>query len=175
MEWDERLKASGFRDIEYRDGSLLGQSFTESERAPSQVEYEAVQEYYATAGQWLHARCWSGEGAARRLWQHHAAGESVRDISRATGLPATTVHRRIEALKLQMAEWQRSAGPGRPKVSDKRVEQVKVALTKSELREIRGGAERAGASRVCDYNKWIRSVLLSASRINSTLYSSGAI
>ena len=168
-EWRERLAASGFSDIEYHDGTLLGVRLQEPERAPSELDLTNTVEYYSRAAEWLHAVSWRRRRADRATWAAHCEGESIRDIAAALRTPRETIHRRLERLRAECEDWwrltrdERVEPPpcaGRPRKEDPRREQIKVALTRDEMRSIRNAATRAGAARPHQVLAWVRYTLL---------------
>ena len=168
-EWAAKLKASGFRDIEYGDASLLGISLQEPDRAPHDLE--STREYYSRAAEYLHAHRWRGQGADRKLWVLHAEGASMREIGTALGMPLTSVHRAVGRLHADCMAWwsatadERANPPperGRPRKENPRREQLLVRLTREEMIELRSAARRAGCARSHQIGSWIRWVLLSA-------------
>lgn len=78
-EWKQKLKDSGFADIE-RDEDSLPDWSTAFARHP---EYgRSKEEYYRLAGQFLHEYRFRGpEGQwMKRIWELHANGTSIREI-----------------------------------------------------------------------------------------------
>lgn len=72
--WDNKLKRSGFQDIEQRDGHLKTWS-TQFVLDHSDSQIEAKQEYYRAAGHFLHEYKFT-HPAERRIWELHCAGIS---------------------------------------------------------------------------------------------------
>lgn len=170
-EWRDKLAASGYRDIEYADGSLLGIAAQEPERAPHDLE--STQEYYSRAAEFLHAKDWRGEGKARRAWAAHVEGVPLREISKTQGMPLTTLHRLVERLRRECALWwqetaETRANPpperGRPRKETPRREAIIVRLTREERIAIRAAAQRAGAERSHALTGWVRVTLLRAAQ-----------
>jgi hypothetical protein len=168
-EWAAKLRDSGFRDLEYSDGSLLGISIQEPDRAPHDLE--STREYFSRAAEYLHAHRWGKRTADKRIWTRHAEGESMRDIGAALDMPLTTVHRAVERLRADCEAWWRDtaeerANPpperGRPRKEHPRREQLLVRLTRDELLAVRSAAHRAGCVRSHEVGAWIRWALLSS-------------
>lgn len=88
-EWDAKLKASGFEDIEQRhDGNLKtwasARVFKEKRNGEyyenKAVYYQSVEEYYRLAGQFLHTYKFDSD-KERLIWEKHADGMSMNEIT----------------------------------------------------------------------------------------------
>lgn len=76
--WDKKLKNSGFRDIEYKDGSLERGAPNLSKQAPVQVE--AIEAYYTMARHFILEYDFESE-LEKTIWCYHSEGLSYRDIA----------------------------------------------------------------------------------------------
>lgn len=77
--WAKKLKDSGFVDIEYPGGTLRSTS-PQSFKNKSLIAFETTREYYILAEHFLHEYQFKTE-LERVIWEYHANGLSVRDIS----------------------------------------------------------------------------------------------
>lgn len=78
--WAKKLKESGFEDIEqdethlnFWNGSRLATLYTDE-------QFQARQEYYRIAGQFLHEYKFDSD-LDRTIWEMHANGSSIRNIT----------------------------------------------------------------------------------------------
>ena len=92
-DWDKKLKAAGFNDIEERDSDRLKSwagsvSFSEKKNKKNHFNYgytsltwkESQGEYYRVAGQILHETEFKNE-RHRRIWELHCEGLSGSEIA----------------------------------------------------------------------------------------------
>ena len=83
-EWDKKLKDSGFKDIEGKDGRLvkdISGRLDQDCNDPFKMEYK--NRYYRLAGSFLHEYENFTE-YTRKVWDLHQQGVSVREISEKT-------------------------------------------------------------------------------------------
>lgn len=85
--WDQKLSASGFRDIEDRKSGMLVKD-------PQGAQPVATASYYALADILLFSGPFDSK-EDRRIWRLHAKGLSYLRISKETGIHLETVRRRI--------------------------------------------------------------------------------
>lgn len=78
-EWDKKLAESGFEDAEQRDGNLKLWSSMLFKVHHNPTLYQAKEEYYRLAGQFLHDHKFVDD-TERAIWELHAEGTSMRDI-----------------------------------------------------------------------------------------------
>ena len=76
--WDKKLAASGFEDIEQRDGNLKTWASLFTRGATADVTVEAKQEYFRAAGHFLHRHRFTA--FEKKVWALHAEGLSVRNV-----------------------------------------------------------------------------------------------
>jgi len=82
--WYEKLKKSGFEDIEYKDGSLKSSAFRrqrDKNKHYTQIQIDAVQAYYRMAFHFLHEYEFESE-FDRIVWEYHTNGIGTRSISK---------------------------------------------------------------------------------------------
>lgn len=175
-EWDAKLRASGFEDIEYRghDGAPLDMlkhaCRIDEDRHPHQLE--PTQEYFSRCAEYLHRG--GLQGQERRVWSHHVDGASMRDIARVEGLPLKRVWTIVNALEARMGSWwpehadereeEQRAPRGRPRLEDRSaVRETKVGahVTREELAVLAQAAELAGFRSV---SAWLRAVAIENAR-----------
>lgn len=77
-EWYKKLKASGFNDIEHKDGSINPSHIRRQQKHP--IYREAIQEYYYMCYHFLHEYAFPNE-IERVIWEYHTEGVGVRDIA----------------------------------------------------------------------------------------------
>lgn len=79
-EWYAKAKESGFDDIEQEDGNLKVWSHQFFKVRHNQTLFEAKQEYYRLAGQFLHSHKFADD-VEKKIWEYHATdATSIRDI-----------------------------------------------------------------------------------------------
>jgi hypothetical protein len=99
--WARRLKASGFKDIETRDGGLATAVRTDAKSVLSR-EGDEVSEYHRRAAAFLHEHKFRS-AEERRIWALNVEGASYRRMAAATGRSdkyCWTVVDRLERLML---------------------------------------------------------------------------
>lgn len=79
-EWDKKLKESGFVDQEQRDGRL--KSWSNKYKTGDPVRYQAKEEYYRAAGQFLYDHKFE-RPVERRIWELHSQGMARLNIVKA--------------------------------------------------------------------------------------------
>lgn len=84
LEWDKKLKDSGFNDIEDSKGRLKTWSTYFQQPNVTVEGVLANQEYYNLAGKFLHDFHFDKE-IHKVIWEYHANGMSIRDIVRTLG------------------------------------------------------------------------------------------
>jgi hypothetical protein len=77
-EWYKKLKDSGFKDIEYKDGSINPAHLRRQQKHP--VYREAIEEYYYMCYHFLHEYKFADE-IEKVIWEYHTEGIGVRDIA----------------------------------------------------------------------------------------------
>lgn len=77
-EWDVKLIESGFKDIEYKDGSIKSCK-PRSTRALDPSLRQATQEYYYMCYHFLNEHVFTSE-LEKVIWEYHTEGISVRNI-----------------------------------------------------------------------------------------------
>lgn len=173
---DEWYAKTGLRDIEYADGSLLGISVQEVERAPSPEELSAAQEYHSRVAEFLHARDWTGDERGHVVWTGYVDNLAMRDISKASGIPLTTVHRCVERLRRACTAWWEATRAarekpkpemGRPRKENARRYRIEIWLSREEHRAVSSAAFRVGEHRPHARKAWIRATLLAASHVET--------
>ncbi len=110
-EWDLKLAASGFEDIEANDGQLKTWNrlrFTTQFFQRGTQFFEAKAEYYRIAGQFLYDHKFKN-AREKLIWTLHAEGLSLREIAariKATGVRINkdAINRTVSALKTVMLE-----------------------------------------------------------------------
>lgn len=86
--WDEKLKKSGFEDIEVRSDNngpgtlkIWALNVIHHNQERHAVEIEATQEYYILAGQFFHHHEFKSK-KEKAIWELHSAGTSIRNIEK---------------------------------------------------------------------------------------------
>lgn len=106
-EWDAKLKASGFDDIEYGNGDLLKHSSSNRTSHHDGGPWEPKAEYYRLAHYFLNEFKFKTR-LEEIVWTYHSEGISVRNIVitlnkvRRKKVVRMTVWRIIERLRTQM-------------------------------------------------------------------------
>ena len=84
--WDKKLEKLGTPNIEQEDGNLKRWStsiYSEKRNGlyyqDNKAYYDSVEEYYRSAGHFLHDYAFKDE-MHRLIWEMHAEGKSVREI-----------------------------------------------------------------------------------------------
>lgn len=104
-DWYERLRASGFRDIEYETTDMLRVACRENRGGVQRDVYDASIEYYSRAAAMLHHYPWT-DSSEYAVWRLHCDGASTREIARARGLSHPQLAWRIvERLRERLAQW----------------------------------------------------------------------
>ena len=99
-EWYEKLRQSGFKDIEQEDGNLKIWSKFFTGKLDT-LQGEAKVQYFRAAGQFLHS--YQFESAYdKTVWDMHANGISGRSIARQLKVNKRVVFAVIERLKKEM-------------------------------------------------------------------------
>lgn len=86
-EWDQRLKESGFQDIEDRDSPremLKSWHSTLFIHRYDKERFSARQQYFELATQFLNAHEFNSD-LEREVWFLHSEGKSLREIANETG------------------------------------------------------------------------------------------
>lgn len=95
--WSKKLEKSGFEDIEYPNGTLkLWTSYFFKTRYKENV-YEAKEEYYRLANQFLHDYKFK-TALDKKIWKYHASGMSQRLIDKKIGRKIGVSERVIKRL-----------------------------------------------------------------------------
>lgn len=111
--WYDKLKASGFNDIEC--GELGSQYETHgylknSKTAPKRVQtidfdiYTSTLEYYSIAGEYLHTHKWT-DYIEQQIWEQYCNGQTLRQIAKHTGKSIFSVHHTIKEINANMWSW----------------------------------------------------------------------
>ena len=95
--WYNKLKNSGFEDIEQADGNLKKQAKSIHILYYKPVAYEAKQRYFELAGQFLYWYKFKNE-VEKKIWTLHSEGMSNIKISKVTGVYVQTVNHIVKAL-----------------------------------------------------------------------------
>lgn len=93
--WYRRLRESGFRDIEHRDGSLADRNRLAYALALGPVVRQANAEYYDDAAAYLAVAVFP-TALEQRVWELHVDGMTVREIARRVGCTKDFVQRRVK-------------------------------------------------------------------------------
>lgn len=93
-EWSEKLKASGFKDIEDSNGNLFPETFTSNWQTKAEYYRYASHHYWQLDG-------WRNEGD-RRIWGLHSEGLEVREIAARVGRSKSAVDRVIQRERQRM-------------------------------------------------------------------------
>lgn len=107
-EWYDRLKAEGFDDIEYADGSL--RVACRENRGIDPLEYESTVEYYSRAAEFLDTWEWPSP-VHREVWRMHSEGATLREIGSAHGRSVEWARLRVAASREAMVAWSRLGSP----------------------------------------------------------------
>jgi|ERR1700677_914761 len=113
--WAKKLKDSGFKDIENKDGRLERESAmpvvyqTNFGHEGAIVKFEATREYYALAGQFYHDYKFSSD-IEKKIWFLHSQGVTARNIVKlvrtktykANKDPLSALIRRLAAVMLKL-------------------------------------------------------------------------
>jgi hypothetical protein len=111
-EWAERLRASGFEDLEsLRDpdgplsdrGNLHPVANTPTERGRLAERMEDGAEYQAWARAILHDGPWKS-AQERRIWELHCEGQGDRDIAAALNIKRWRVQAILQAIKARASK-----------------------------------------------------------------------
>lgn len=114
-EWDKKLKASGFEDIEDRnsDKEFLKSWHSDYFRCRYTTdEFEAKREYYEMACRFLHEVFFDSDtllffgvrDEEREIWELHSKGNSIRDIAALLGVKKCRVEKILSRLVDLMLE-----------------------------------------------------------------------
>jgi len=76
--WYQKLRESGFKDIERKDGTV-GRGAPRVDNL-NDVQKQAIQDYYSMCRNFLEEHTFDNE-VERFIWSLHSEGTSVRDIS----------------------------------------------------------------------------------------------
>jgi hypothetical protein len=109
--WAEKLKKSGFKDIEQPDGHLITyetSKYNSSHHNGQSLSAwltmkEAQQRYYQLACQFLHDHTFDND-KEKMLWEKHSDGISYREIQKLTGVNYITAGKIIRKLAKIMFE-----------------------------------------------------------------------
>ncbi len=115
-EWQKKLAASGFVDIER---TAAGEDMADYLRGGGlkhdrAAEYAESEEYYRRARQFLHAHRFASP-LERRIWAEHAEGTGYREIATKAGTYVRHVHVVVVRLKETMLRVQRVKRVNEPK------------------------------------------------------------
>lgn len=103
-EYYQKLKASGFRDVENEHGDLTNHQSTPDLMHKVDFRtgyYEIRRDYFIWASQQMEwGRFMSPMDA--EMWRHHADGKSTHEISRILPYSQTTVYRRLANIRLYL-------------------------------------------------------------------------
>lgn len=104
--WYAKLKKEGFEDIEQNEDTLKLWSTHRFSREHNTVLYEAKEEYYRLAGQFLHEHQFKNL-FEKGMWEYHSGGSSIRDIvlilkQSGCKVGKDRVNSILEAIKTQM-------------------------------------------------------------------------
>lgn len=75
--WYDKLKKSGFTDIEH--GDTINCGVPRSAKWEDPIVRQSTQDYYGMAYQFLHSHKFDSE-LEKVIWEYHAEGLSIRDI-----------------------------------------------------------------------------------------------
>lgn len=101
-EWNKKLAASGFEDIEDSNGQLKGKWSGDSDirNKYTELTYAAKERYYQLAGQFLNDYPFKTE-KDRIIWEMHSEGISIRDIVKALKKRRFKVYRHLVHSRLK--------------------------------------------------------------------------
>jgi hypothetical protein len=99
--WYEKLKKSGFEEIERPDGTLNEWHSFQFGRNYNSHVFEANQEYSIMAGQFYHSHKFSSP-LEKRVWKLHTAGLTIRDVAKKAKVSPSTAWRIVESLSSEM-------------------------------------------------------------------------
>lgn len=93
-EWEAKLSASGFVDVENRDGSIArgGHSLRTHIRVENRT-HGSSEAYYERAAAWEYHHVWHSR-RDRRIWQLHSEGKTLEEVMLGMG-PSSARHRAI--------------------------------------------------------------------------------
>lgn len=92
--WYAKLDKEGFKDIENEAGLLKKWSSYWLRSKHTSATFDAKQEYYRLAGQFLHDYQF-GSALDRIIWEMHSEGDSVRGIAVALKKRGFKVYKRL--------------------------------------------------------------------------------
>ena len=173
VEWEKKLAAAGVRNIEYEDGSILGLSMQNINRAPSADEAAAGREAASRDAEFFYATDWRGRGRHKSLWHGYINSTPMRTLAGAYGIPLTTVHRTLEKLRGEAEAWwvategqRHNPNPvaGRPRAEEPRTLRVTVRLSRAEHRVIQAAITRAGKKAKHERVAWMRWALIACAQ-----------
>ena len=95
--WNKKLAASGFEDIENKDGSLKDSIHSRTLSYALQAK-ESREAYYATARQLLNDDLFSTQND-RAIWEAHCEGLSFRTIAKTAKITFYEVRRTVNKYK----------------------------------------------------------------------------
>lgn len=102
--WNKKLTDSGFQDAEQPDGMLKEWSTRFRTHHADPSLYEAKEEYFRRAGQFLHSHAFEDKDS-KRVWSMHAQGVSNRDIAKKLKVKTKKrIDDLVKGLKLIMLE-----------------------------------------------------------------------
>ncbi len=86
IKWEAKLKKAGFKDLERKDRWGRAEERLQTDtmenvanRGTTVEEFEATQDYYRIAGQFLHEHKFKTQ-VEKKIWELHAEGDSIRVI-----------------------------------------------------------------------------------------------
>ena len=101
-EWHQKLKDSGFHDLEYYDNNMNPRDMMYREGTKlanmGHDKIDSTQQYYLDAGKLLHDYHWPNP-IERRIWELHAEGVPHRQIMVDTGASKVKVLNLIKKYK----------------------------------------------------------------------------
>ncbi len=99
--WEEKLKKSGFRDIEDEQGRLIDHRSTEDlwKRIGGSMEvFRATQDYFRWAEDMANHGLFRSR-SDKRIWALHAQGKTCRDIGKKMKFHHTHIMRKIHLIR----------------------------------------------------------------------------
>lgn len=93
--WQEKLKKTGFEDIEQEDGRLKIWSANFLSNHFSDTTYRAKETYYRLASQFLHEYRFKNK-KEKSIWEEHCSGKGRREICKLLNLKEFYVRKTLE-------------------------------------------------------------------------------
>lgn len=94
-QWYKKLKAKGFKDVEYENGVLKVYDSLHFNNNYSPESFTEKQRYYQLASQLVKHHPWNNS-RDKQVWYYHSEGKTLKDISDLTQVPLKTVQRIVE-------------------------------------------------------------------------------